>query len=280
MKIKFNKKGSELYFPPSSDVEELKNVTHVAICAHQDDAEIMAFDGIFKCYNSPTDKFLAVVVTDGAGSSRGGHFKDYTNEQMKIARRAEQKRAARIGNYAAAVLLNYESGEIKQAENLNFENDLLKLFSLINPHTVYIHNLADKHATHVATALKTLSALRKLPNEQKPKKVYACEVWRGLDWLPEEYKVHFDLTGGDKLALKLLSSFKSQISGGKRYDLATLGRWQANATYGEARIIDKAQRVAIATDLTDLINSDQNPAVFIKEILDKFTSGVITNLVN
>ncbi len=41
--------------------------------------------------------------------------------------------------------------------------------------------------------------------------------------LPDEDKVAFDLSAQENLQMALLGVFDSQISGGKRYDLATMG---------------------------------------------------------
>jgi LmbE family N-acetylglucosaminyl deacetylase len=268
MKIKFDKKGSLLYFPPKSGIDELKKVTHVAICAHQDDAEIMAFHGILKCFNSNDEKFLAVVVTDGAGSPKNGAYKNFTNEQMVKTRFLEQKRAARVGGYAAVAFLNYTSAEIKNGNENILRKDIEKLFSLVNPHTVYIHNLLDKHATHVATSLKAIVALQNLPVGQKPKTVYGAEVWRGLDFINDEDKVLLDVSGGEKLALKLLGSFKSQLAGGKRYDLGAVGRWQANATFSNT-LKHEVSLIALATDLTDIIYKNKTPQDFVRGLVDR-----------
>jgi hypothetical protein len=54
--------------------------------------------------------------------------------------------------------------------------------------------------------------------------VLGCEVWRDLDWLLDSDKVALDSSAKPELAAALLKVFDSQISGGKRYDLATLGR--------------------------------------------------------
>ena len=89
---------------------------------------------------------------------------------------------------------------------------------------MYTHNLADKHETHVATALKVLAALRALKPEERPEKVYGCEVWRDLDWVNDEEKVYMDCGPHPNLMRALSAVFDSQIVGGKRYDLAAEGR--------------------------------------------------------
>ena len=51
-----------------------------------------------------------------------------------------------------------------------------------------------------------------------------CEVWRDLDWMMDVDKVAFDCSAHENLQAALLAVFDSQISGGKRYDLASLAR--------------------------------------------------------
>ena len=46
----------------------------------------------------------------------------------------------------------------------------------------------------------------------------------------DEDKVALDVSGDDELARSLARTFESQISGGKQYDEAVLGRRRANAT--------------------------------------------------
>ena len=61
----------------------------------------------------------------------------------------------------------------------------------MHPEIVYTHNLADKHDTHVAVALRTIAPSAAC-RPASPEKVYSLEVWRGLDWLCDEDKVCFD----------------------------------------------------------------------------------------
>ena len=85
----------------------------MAVGAHQDDVEIMAFDGILQCFGRKDKWFLSVTVTNGSGSPRTGVYADFTDEQMMEVRRQEQKKAAVVGEYAAAALLDYPSSAAK-----------------------------------------------------------------------------------------------------------------------------------------------------------------------
>ncbi len=100
---------------------------------------------------------------------------------------------------------------------------------------MYTHNLADKHDTHVAVALRVVSACRALEPALRPKQLIGCEVWRDLDWLCDADKVRMPVDQREHLQQALLGVFDSQIAGGKRYDLATAGRRKANASYFESR---------------------------------------------
>jgi LmbE family N-acetylglucosaminyl deacetylase len=277
--MRLTNENAELYTPSGAPPDTaLRHTTHMAIAAHQDDIEIMAFHGIKECYRQSDKHFTAVVATDGAGSARSGKYAEFTDDDMKKIRRTEQKTAADIGEYNALVLLDYASKEIKDAQDGRFEADLTWIFSLARPEVIYTHNLADKHDSHLAVAVKTIQALRILPQARRPKKVYGCEVWRGLDWLPDEDKTVLDVSGYDELSAALLGAFDSQIAGGKRYDLATEGRRLANATYYASHGVDNAQKLSFALDLTPLINSTTDPADFIAAYLDRLKADVLSRL--
>ena len=225
-------------------------LTHMAVAAHPDDAEIMAFDGIAKHGTS----FAAVIVTDGAGAVWGGKNAGCSGRDIKGIRRREQKTAAAVGGYGALVLLDYTSAQVKDPTDRNLGADLDKLLAVCAPRVVYTHNPADKHDTHVAVAVKTLEALRRLPRERHPQKLYGCEVWRGLDWLCDADKAAMDVTGCDELSAKLLGVYESQTAGGKRYDLAVEGRRRANAVFFDGHSADTAEKLIFALDMTPLLS--------------------------
>lgn len=264
---------AEVYYPST---RKNKTIKYLCFAAHQDDVEIMAFDGILKGYLSKVYSFAAVVTTDGGGSARTGEYKDYTDDMMKKVRIDEQKQASEIGRYEVLYLLNYSSKEVKDPNTTSLVDDYVEILKEIKPQVVYTHNLLDKHDTHVAVAIKVIKALRKLPKELRPKVVYGCEVWRDLDWVNPEMKIEFNVTKKPKLAKDILNVFKSQIAGGKRYDLATTGRRLANATYAQSHSVDNAKRVSVAIDLTPLI---ENPNLPLKQYVLSYIDG-FKNTVN
>jgi LmbE family N-acetylglucosaminyl deacetylase len=260
--------NGEIYVPDGlpEDVA-LRRTTHLGVGAHQDDLEIMAFHGILECFGKSDRHFTGITVTNGAGSPRDDLYARYTDEQMQTVRRQEQKKAAFVGEYAAHVFLDYTSSAVKEGANVHVVEDLKKVLRATRPQVIYTHNLADKHDTHVAVALRVIRALRELSADFRPQHLYGCEVWRNLDWLNDKDKVVFDVSAHENLATSLVGIFDSQICGGKRYDLATMGRRRANASYLESHATDVATSVIFGIDLTPLI---KNPSLDLKEYIGSF----------
>ena len=274
MKLKLE--SAEIFIPENISVEEaLSRTTHMAIGAHQDDLEIMAVDGILKCFQREDRWFTGVVVTNGSGSPRDDLYKDYTDEEMRYVRAVEQKKAAILGSYAAQVLLDYPSSAVKDAANIDPVEDITRLIEVAEPDVIYTHNLADKHDTHVGVTLKVIEAIRGLPLGIQPLRLFGCEVWRDLDWMVDDDKVAFDCSAHENLQTALLGVFDSQICGGKRYDLATLGRRRANATYYASHATDIATGMVFAMDLTPLI---KDPSIgiptFVQDHIQRFADDV------
>jgi LmbE family N-acetylglucosaminyl deacetylase len=276
----FHQPTAEIYIPDGSPIESaLRRTTHLAISAHQDDIEIMAAGPILECFQQEDKWFSGVVLTDGRGSPRDGLYKDYTDEDMRLVRFKEQKKAALLGEYAAQVMLDYPSKVVKDGSNRQPVEDLLQILNTAHPQFVYTHNLADKHDTHVATALNVIAAIRCLAEEERPRKLFGCEVWRDLDWMLDDDKVAFNLSAHENLQTALLEIFDSQITGGKRYDLATMGRRRANATYFESHGIDSATGTSYAMDLTPLTLSPEIEInSFVQEHIQHFADDVADRL--
>lgn len=274
--MKFHHSTADSYAPDGATFPEaLARATHIGVGAHQDDLEFMAIHGILACYRQTDSRFAGVTCTNGAGSSRIGPYANFTDAQMQVVRRREQRDAAQIGDYAAMLQLDYSSAELKDAGNPSLKNDLIAIFSSARPSVVYTHNLADKHETHVAVAASVVQALRSLPADQRPAKVYGCEIWRALDWLPDSDKVLLDVSARENLAAALSGVFDSQITGGKRYDLAVLGRRRANATFFEPHDVDQATHLTFAMDLAPLVQDPaMDPVQYVTGYIRKFQEDV------
>jgi LmbE family N-acetylglucosaminyl deacetylase len=279
--VKFNLDTAEIFVPDGLAVEgALARTTHMAIGAHQDDLEIMACDGILKCFGRDDEWFCGVVVTDGGGSPRDGLYSDYSDAEMQVVRYKEQKKAAVVGEYAALALLDYPSSIVKDGADTSPVKDLELLLRAASPRIVYTHNLADKHDTHVAVALRAIEAIRNLPVAERPGQLYGCEVWRDLDWMLDVDKVAFDVSAHENLQAALLGVFDSQICGGKRYDRAAAGRRRANATYYASHATDIATGMTFAMDLTPLIRDPgENIQTYVEQFLDRFAQEVRERLI-
>ncbi|MDI1248416.1 MAG: PIG-L family deacetylase [Lacunisphaera sp.] len=267
--MKFSQPNADIFVPENElpPPEALARSTHLCIAAHQDDIEIMAYHGIAACFGRTDRWFTGVVATNGAGSPRAGIYAGFTDAQMQAVRRREQRKAATVGDYSIQLQLAHPSAAVKDPANAAVQADLAAIFAVATPEVVYLHQPADKHDTHVAVFTHALTALRALPAARRPKRVLGCEVWRDLDWLCEADKVLLDVSAHPNIAAALVGVFDSQISGGKRYDLATAGRRLANATYHTAHATDQHQGISWAMDLTPLV---LDPALSVDDYTQSF----------
>lgn len=264
-----------LIFVPDGIAEAaaLSRTTDLCIAAHQDDIEIMGYGPISKCYNKADKWFAGVTVTDGAGSPRAGVYADYTDEDMKKVRIEEQNQAASVGRYAFQAQLRFTSAEVKSGDEAAVRA-IAEIIKETRPEIIYTHNLADKHDTHVAVALRVIEAVRSIEKEYRPKKLYGLEVWRSLDWLRDSDKAVFDTGKYENIAEALLAVYDSQISGGKRYDKAAMGRRLANATFFESHSVDDYSSASFGIDMTELMDSSIPPLEFILRHVDNFKAEI------
>jgi LmbE family N-acetylglucosaminyl deacetylase len=276
MIMRFHLDTSEIFIPDDLSIEQaLARTTHLAISAHQDDLEIMAAQPIMECFQKKDKWFTGVVVTDGRGSPRNGLYEHYDDEEMRRVRFKEQRKAAVVSEYTAQIMLDYPSQVVKDPARREPIEDLMRLIQAAHPQIIFTHNLADKHDTHVSVTLRTIDAIRSLPESERPQKLVGCEVWRALDWMEDSDKVCLDVSEHENLQAALLGVFDSQIAGGKRYDLASMGRRRANATYFESHGVDKTTGLSYGMDMTPLIHDNNlNPLTFTQELIQHFSSDV------
>ena len=259
--------------------DAISRTTHLGIGAHQDDLEFMAFHGILACYDRTDRWFGGVTITDGRGSSRAGQFKDWTDDQIAAERIREQEAAAVIGQYSFIAQLGFGSAAVRDAQQSAVRDDLRRILEASRPEVVYLHNLADKHDTHVGCALRSIEAMRQLPKAVRPKMVYGCEVWRDLDWLVDSEKTAMPISARPELARTLNEVFATQIAGGKRYDLAVLGRRTANATFSNAHSTDQESAMQWAMDLTPLVLDDSlDPVAYTVGFIDRLKGDVTARI--
>jgi len=274
--MRLHQSTAEIFVPDAKPVAAaLKRITHLGVGAHQDDLEFMAFHGIRDCFASKTKWFGGITCTNGAGSARTGLYARCTDAQLMAIRRKEQNAAAVIGQYGVMIQLDHPSSAVKSPTDMRLRKDLQRILAATRPEIVYTHNPADKHDTHLGVVLATLQAVRGLPRQQRPQKVWGCEVWRNLDWLPDADKVLMDVSGRENLAAALNGVFDSQIAGGKRYDAATAGRRAANATFFESHATDKMTQLIFGMDLTPLVMDESaDIADYVCGFIEKFNTDV------
>ena len=278
--MKLTKTTADIFLPSGDTLEAaLSSVTHLGIGAHQDDLEFMTFHGILQCFEKPGTGFCGVTCTDGAGSPRSGDYMRYTDDDMRIIRRKEQQTAAQIGRYAAMLQLDFASKEIKGGVNPDVVADLTAIIGASRPKVIYTHNLADRHPTHVGVVKHVIHALRGLLPGYRPEAFYGCEGWRDLDWMPHAYTHVLNVSEREHLAASLSGVFDSQVAGGKRYDLAILGRRRAGATMFESHGVDEMTAATYAMDMMPLLD---DPAcslkVYVEGIINDFKSEIFANL--
>ncbi|MCC6298484.1 MAG: PIG-L family deacetylase [Anaerolineales bacterium] len=274
--MKFHLDTAEVFVPDNLPADEaLARTTHLCFAAHQDDIEIMAAQPILDCFRHEQKWFTGVVVTDGRGSPRDGLYKDYSDDDMRALRFKEQRKAAYVGEFSAQVMLDFPSAVIKDASRSEPVEDILKVLRASKPQVVYTHNLTDKHDTHIAVALRVVEAVRRLGQAERPERIVGCEVWRSLDWMVDSDKVLMNVSEHENLQMALLGVFDSQIVGGKRYDLASMGRRRANATYFESHGVDATSGLSYAMDMTPLMTDTTiSLGEFIQRFIRRFSQDV------
>ncbi len=270
----------DFFVPDGSSVEDaLSRTTHLAVVAHQDDLEINCFAGIAQCYQRDDQWFTGIVLSDGAGSPRSGQYAKVTDDEMVEIRKREQHNAAALGQYSLVIQYGAGSSELKGSYNTALIADLANWLTLAGPEVVYLHNLADRHDTHVRAAIYALEALRSLPTAERPPKVLGVEGWGNLDWLPPPYRVRLNVGQHRQLHNELITLFDSQVAGGKRYDLACESRHLANATFDQSHTVDDAEFVSLAMDLNPLlVDSQLHYDDFVASIVKKFSAGLMPQL--
>ena len=278
--MKFHFDTAEVFVPDGvSEEEALARTTHLCIAAHQDDIEIMAAQPILECFQCEDKWFTGVVVTNGRGSPRDGIYEQYSDNEMRLVRFKEQRKAAYVGEYSSQIMLDYPSSIVKSGNSTSPIDDIVAILKATNPEVVYTHNLADKHDTHVGVTMKVVAAIRSLPENKRPKKLYGCEVWRDLDWMVDSDKTAFDLSGQENLQAALLGVFDSQISGGKRYDLASMARRRTNATFFASHGVDETTGLSFAMDMTPLLtDTKKSISDFTQEFIQRFAQDVADRL--
>ncbi|GAA3934916.1 PIG-L deacetylase family protein [Litoribacillus peritrichatus] len=268
--------------PQHTKESACQKTNHLAIVAHQDDAEIIGYSGIQQCYLKESDWFSSITLTNGSGASRGGRYANLSDTQLSAIRQSEQIKAAQIGDYAFCIQWDISSKELKEQMEF-FACELSQQLATSRPDTIYTHCPTDKHSTHRVVCEVVITAIRKImqsDHHYKPT-IYGVEVWGSLDWVPKEFLVELDCSPMANLEQALIGIYDSQIDGNKGYDKAVLGRRMANATFNSSHNSDSARSLNLAIELTPLL-SDQSLTIssFLAPILEAFSMQTLAHFNN
>ncbi len=253
--------------------------SHLAIVAHQDDAEIIGYSGIQACFQQQDQWFSTITMTNGGGASRGGRYRDVSNDALSEIRQSEQEKAAVIGEYAFCQQWQCSSQRLKENSE-QATQQLAETLAEMKPSVIYTHNPFDRHATHVTVMKITLAALQRVigQNPDYQPTLFGVEVWGSLDWLPDHYRIELDCSKMPNLEQALIGVHDSQIDGNKGYDTAVLGRRRANATFASTHSEDQFQSVNLAIDLTQVLIGDASLSKLMSDVLTTFTEEKLEGL--
>lgn len=261
--------GASLKFPRGDGFKS----SHLAIGAHSDDLEIMAYHGVSECYESDQNVFSGITVTNGVGSPQNEAEKLDT-EALRLVRQEEQVTAAEMGRYGFIAQLDYSSAAVKADDHSQIVMEILNLLEKSRPRVVYLHQPGDKHPTHIAVLRASMEALRMMREEERPEAVYGCEVWRDLDWLPDDKKVYLPTSQYPELALNIISVFQSQISAGVAYDRGTVGRRLANGTFADPHVVRNGDSFTLAIDLMPAVRGEVSLREMVLKEIKRFSEDV------
>ncbi len=255
------------------------NTTNLlAISAHPDDTEIMAMDGILKAYGSKKYAFYACVVANGTNCVKMGKYTDWTDKEMIEARAQEQLRASQIGEYADLYQLKRTEADIENGEIVL--KDIQKILAEVQPDVVYTHNVFDKNPIHQRLAQIVIDAIMLMEEDARPRLVYGCELHRALNWLPDRYKVTFDLSDNKELQNRLIGVYDTRAEQSRNYVKAVLGRKMANATFitGDATSDDEERLIWYGINLTPVVQKNIPLKEFCTKVLSDFNKEALESI--
>ncbi len=261
------------------EIKSANTTNLLAISAHQDDIEIMAMDGILRAYGSKKYAFYAAVVGDGANCLKAGKYSEVSDKEMIEARNQEQLRASQIGEYSKLYFLKHAHSEIEQEENESIIKELQKLILEVKPEIVYTHNIFDKNPHHVKITQLVIDAINGLNIDDRPRLLYGCEIFRSLDWLPDKYKITFDLSDNKELQQRLVNVYDTRVEQSRNYTKAVMGRKLANAAFVSSNCAtDEDKMYWYGINLTPVIQKNISLNEYCIKILNDFNRELLTNI--
>jgi len=252
----------------------------LAIAAHHGDIELMAMDGVLKAYGSKKYDFFACVVGDASNCNKTGKYAEFTDKELLEARIQEQSRASQIGEYADLILLKKSQADIEDLDNTAIVKELQKLILDVNPDVVYTHNIFDRNMSHSRLALKVIEAILNLPEDSRPRLLYGCEIFGSLDWVPEKYRVNFDISDNKDIQSRLIGVYDTMAEFSFNFTKAVAGRKTANATFQESLMGQEDKLTWYGINLTPIINKGISIKEYIVKILNDYNKEMLDILEN
>jgi len=264
---------ADLFIPVPQPLEQALSRTKVlGVAAHPDDLELMALPAILAGHADPAQGFAGLVVCDGAMRGAGP-------DEGVALRRVEQRAAATVGRYSVMVQLGHSSQAVQTGQAQGLAEDLVEVLRCLRPETLYSHNPADRHPSHLAVLLALRQALKALAPSERPKRWLGSEVWGGLDWQALGDQVALPLEGEPALAERLLEAHGSQMNRGKAYRSAASGRRRANATFSASHSPDAAEEVVLAMDMSAVLSDDRlSLQQFLAHRVERFRDEAVARL--
>jgi LmbE family N-acetylglucosaminyl deacetylase len=188
----------------------------LVVCAHPDDAELMAGGIISRAVSNGVEVY-SVIISDGC-----------ENGEIKI-RQKEAHKAARILGIKEIYFCGIKDGRIPH--NIEMVNKVEKYLRDIDPSIVITHSDQDTHQDHKNVCNITLSATRR-----KPEIVLLGET---PSTFLNDNLLYFDITDTLENKVKALKAYYSQIKEGpvniqNIKTLASFRGQRAGTKYAEA----------------------------------------------
>ncbi len=250
----------------------------LAIASHHDDIELMAMDGVLKAYGSKKYAFYACVVGDASNCNKIGKYADCSDKELMETRNQEQARASQIGEYEDLILLKKSQSDIEDLDNTTIVKELQKIILDINPDVVYTHNIFDRNLSHVRLALKVIEAILALPEESRPRLLYGCEIFRSLDWLPERYRVNFDISDNKEIQSRLIGVYDTMAEHSQNFAKAVVGRKLSNATFLGDKMGEEDKMLWFGLNLTPVISKGIPLKDYVIKILNDYNKEMLDNI--
>ena len=238
----------------------------------------MAYHGVAECFGRKDRWFTGVVVTNGAGSPRAGIYGDYTDEEMQQVRLLEQRKAAyrRRVRLPDPARLSPAPRSKDPAGDARWWKTCTRILLAARPGGG-LPAQPGRQARHPRGrgAARHRRAARRAADVQAREGLRLRSVARpGLAATTRTSRL-LPVSARSNIAAALVGVFDSQVSGGKRYDLATAGRRLAHATYYASHGTDQESALNFAMDLTPLVEDPDLPvADYVLGFVDRFRADV------